>query len=87
MDKFRRAVEAKDVEGIVAALAEDVVFQSPIVFREYTGRDVVGVILWPSRRCSRTFVTWRSSAATGRRRSSSRRAFGGREIDESISAR
>jgi hypothetical protein len=45
MERFRRAVEAGDVEAMVASLAEDVVFQSPIVFQRYTGRDVVGVIL------------------------------------------
>jgi hypothetical protein len=45
MQRFRSAVEAKDIDGMIASLAEDVVFRSPIVFREYKGREVVGVIL------------------------------------------
>jgi SnoaL-like domain len=42
---FRRAVEANDADAMVACLAEDVVFHSPVAFREYTGRPVVSVIL------------------------------------------
>ena len=45
MKAFRRAVEANDADAMIACLADDVVFHSPIVFREYTGRAVVGVIL------------------------------------------
>lgn len=45
MKKFRSAVEARDIDAMIAALAENVVFRSPIVFREYRGREVVGVIL------------------------------------------
>jgi hypothetical protein len=45
MDRFRRAVEAMDADAIVASLAEDVVFQSPIVFRPYRGRSEVSVLL------------------------------------------
>jgi hypothetical protein len=44
-DAFRRAVEAEDREALVEALAEDVRFRSPVVFKAYEGRDVVGVIL------------------------------------------
>jgi hypothetical protein len=43
--RFRRAVEARDLDAMVAALAEDVVFRSPVVFRAYEGRAVVGAIL------------------------------------------
>lgn len=42
---FRAAVEAEDVEGAIALLAEDVVFQSPVVYRPYRGRSEVAVIL------------------------------------------
>lgn len=45
MERFRRAVEAKDVQAMVDCLAEDVVFQSPLVFRPYVGREAVGTLL------------------------------------------
>jgi len=44
-DAFRAAVEAEDPDGIVEALAEDIVFRSPAVFKPYRGREVVGAIL------------------------------------------
>jgi SnoaL-like domain len=43
--RFRQAVEARDVDAMVAALAEDVVFRSPVVFKPYEGRAAVGMIL------------------------------------------
>ena len=45
MKRFRQAVEARDAEALVATLAEDVVFQSPVVFKPYRGREMVGHIL------------------------------------------
>jgi hypothetical protein len=33
------------VDAVIACLAEDVVFDSPVVFREYAGREVVVSIL------------------------------------------
>jgi SnoaL-like domain len=44
-DAFRTAVEAEDPEAITAALAEDVVFRSPVVFKPYQGKPVVSAIL------------------------------------------
>ena len=44
-DSFRAAVEAEDRDALVACLAEDVRFLSPVVFRAYEGRDLVGTIL------------------------------------------
>jgi SnoaL-like domain len=44
-DGFRAAVEAEDKSGLVEILADDVRFWSPVVFRAYEGRDVVGTIL------------------------------------------
>jgi hypothetical protein len=44
-DAFRAAVEAEDRDGVRAALAEDVVFRSPVVFRPYEGHAVVSAIL------------------------------------------
>ena len=42
---FERAVEARDLDSLVAALAPDVVFRSPVVFRPYEGREVVAKLL------------------------------------------
>jgi SnoaL-like domain len=42
---FRRAAEAKDLELLREALAEDVVLHSPILFRGFEGRDVVITVL------------------------------------------
>jgi hypothetical protein len=42
---FRLAAEAKDVELMTAALHEDVVLHSPILFRGFEGRDLVGQVL------------------------------------------
>jgi hypothetical protein len=44
-DSFTQAVEAKDGAALTAALAADVVFRSPVVFRPYEGRDLVSTIL------------------------------------------
>jgi hypothetical protein len=38
---FREAVEARDLDGLRAALHPDVRFNSPVVFRPYEGRDAV----------------------------------------------
>ncbi|MGW4027008.1 nuclear transport factor 2 family protein, partial [Streptomyces sp. NPDC005009] len=45
MRAFREAVEAHDLDAVVALLAEDVVFTSPVVFKPYTGRAITGAIL------------------------------------------
>jgi hypothetical protein len=42
---FRDAVEAGDLDALVATLAEDVVFNSPVVHAPYAGRDATAVIL------------------------------------------
>jgi len=42
---FRRAAEAKDVELMTETLREDVTLHSPILFRGFEGRDVVGQVL------------------------------------------
>ena len=44
-DAFRAAVEAEDPEALTEALAEDVVFRSPVVFKPYEGKQVVSTIL------------------------------------------
>ncbi len=44
-DAFRSAVEAEDPEALTEALADDVVFRSPVVFRPYEGKPLVSAIL------------------------------------------
>lgn len=45
MQRFRAAIEARDLDAAIACLAPDVVFRSPVVFSPYRGRDAVGAIL------------------------------------------
>ena len=45
MHPFGAAVKARDVKAAVALLDDDVVFNSPIVFRSYVGRDAAGAVL------------------------------------------
>lgn len=52
---FRSAVEAQDMQAAVATLAEDVRFRSPIVFREYEGREQVGMVLMAVSRVFQDF--------------------------------
>jgi SnoaL-like domain len=42
---FRAAVERKDLDAMTAALAPGVVFHSPVTFKPFVGREVVGVVL------------------------------------------
>jgi hypothetical protein len=42
---FRVAAEAKDVELMTETLREDVVLHSPILFRGFEGREIVGQVL------------------------------------------
>jgi hypothetical protein len=44
-DAFRSAVEGEDPRALTEALADDVVFRSPVVFRAYEGKPVVSTIL------------------------------------------
>ena len=44
-DRFVDAIEGRDPETVAEALAEDVVFRSPVVFRPYEGRALVATIL------------------------------------------
>jgi SnoaL-like domain len=45
MHPFRSAIEARDIDAAVALMRDDVVFRSPAVFTQYTGRDAVRRIL------------------------------------------
>ncbi len=62
MHPFRAAVEAGDLEGAVALLADDVVFRSPVVHTPYEGRDTVAVIL---RAVSEVFEDFRYETEIG----------------------
>jgi hypothetical protein len=42
---FRRAAEAKDLEMLSEALADDVVLHSPILFRGFEGKEIVTQVL------------------------------------------
>jgi hypothetical protein len=42
---FRSAVESEDPEALKDALAEDVVFRSPVVYKPYEGKELVSTIL------------------------------------------
>jgi len=44
-EQFKRAAQAADHEALIEALAPDVVFRSPIVFKPYHGREAVSPIL------------------------------------------
>ncbi len=44
-EAFRAGVEARDHDAMVAALADDVVFHSPITFKPFEGREAVGALL------------------------------------------
>jgi hypothetical protein len=45
MHPFRRALETGEIDEALELISPDVVFNSPVVFRPYQGRDAVGVIL------------------------------------------
>lgn len=67
MNPFRAAVEARDFEGAVALLADDVVFRSPVVFAPYHGRDTVGALLHAVSRVFEDFRYEREIGAEGAR--------------------
>ncbi|MEA2145278.1 MAG: hypothetical protein QOG59_865 [Solirubrobacteraceae bacterium] len=45
MQKFRDAVERRDLDALVALLSDDVVFRSPVVHAPYRGRSEVATLL------------------------------------------
>ncbi len=42
---FRKAVEARDLEGMMATFAEDAVLHSPVTFKPFEGRAMIGQLL------------------------------------------
>jgi limonene-1,2-epoxide hydrolase len=61
-DRFRAAIEARDLDAAVALLAEDVVFRSPVVHKAYEGRDAAAALL---RGVSQVFEDFRYERAIG----------------------
>jgi limonene-1,2-epoxide hydrolase len=61
-DRFRAAVEARDLDAAVALLAEDVLFRSPIVHKPYQGRDAAAALL---RGVSEVFEDFRYERTIG----------------------
>jgi hypothetical protein len=45
MHPFRAAVEAQDLDAMIACLAEDVVFNSPVAFKPFLGREAAAGVL------------------------------------------
>ena len=62
MHPFRSAVEADDIDGALELFSSDVVFNSPIVFGAYHGREALSVIL---RAVSRVFQDFRYQREIG----------------------
>ena len=65
MHPFRRAIEAEDIDGALALLAEDVCFHSPIVFKPYLGREAVTPLLSAVARVFEDFRYVREIGAAG----------------------
>ena len=62
MHEFRKVAEQRDVDGLLALMADDVVFRSPIVFKPYRGREAVGQLL---RAVLRVFEDFRYEREVG----------------------
>jgi len=43
--RFRRAVEARNLDDAIGALAKDAVFHSPVTFKPIEGREAIGKVL------------------------------------------
>jgi hypothetical protein len=59
---FREAIEAGDHERVYELLAPDVVFNSPVVFRPYNGREAMAALL---RAVSQVFEDFRYEREIG----------------------
>jgi hypothetical protein len=65
MHPFRRALEAGKPDAAVELVSRDVVFNSPVVFRPYHGREALGVILRAADRVLDDFQFEREIGAGG----------------------
>ena len=62
MHPFRTAIESGETESIIELFAPDVVFNSPVVFRPYHGREALTVLL---RAVARVFEDFRYEREIG----------------------
>jgi SnoaL-like domain len=62
MHPFRQAIETGDADGVLDLFSPEVVFNSPVVFRPYEGREALGVIL---RSVMRVFEDFRYEREIG----------------------
>jgi hypothetical protein len=62
---FRTAVETGDIDRVLALVSPDVVFNSPVVYRPYHGREMLGVILRAVMRVFEDFHYEREIGAEG----------------------
>ena len=65
MHPFRSAIEAGDIDRALELFSPDVVFNSPIVFRPYHGREALSVILHAVSRVFQDFRYEREIGAEG----------------------
>ena len=65
MHPFRSAIEADDTERAISLFSPDVVFNSPVVFRPYHGREALGVVLLAVSRVFEDFRYEREIGAEG----------------------
>ena len=67
MHPFRRAVETGDVDQVLELVSQDVVFNSPVVYRPYHRRETLGLILRAVLRVLEDFRYEREIGAEGAR--------------------
>jgi limonene-1,2-epoxide hydrolase len=64
MDEFRSAVESRDQDRVIALMAEDVEFRSPVVYKSYHGRETVATIIRAATRMFKDFTYARQVGAS-----------------------
>jgi len=62
MNEFRAAAQTKDLERMLGLMTDDVVFRSPVVYKPYRGKEVVGALL---RAVMRVFEDFRYDREIG----------------------
>ncbi len=67
MHPFRTAIESGETENIVELFAPDVVFNSPVVYRPYHGREALTVLLRAVAKVFEDFTYEREIGADGDR--------------------
>jgi hypothetical protein len=67
MHPFRSALETGEIDDVLELISSDVVFNSPVAFRPYHGREALGVILRAVSRVVQDFHFEREIGAEGAR--------------------